>query len=83
MSQNLVINSSRHSEAHSPSTKKLQKTRRSARFFCNIEDTFNANENSSEPKESSIVGRHCYADTKQRWLENYLSLVIIYDMFPL
>ena len=36
----------RHSEAHSPSAKKLQKTRRSARLFCNFEDTFNANENS-------------------------------------
>ena len=45
---------SRHSEAHSPSAKKLQKTRRSARLFCNFEDTFNANENSSEPKESSL-----------------------------
>ena len=43
----------RHSEAHSPSAKKLQKTRRSARLFCNYVGTFNANENSSEPKESS------------------------------
>ena len=34
----------RHSEAHSQSAEWLQKTRRSARLFCNFEDTFNANE---------------------------------------
>ena len=42
----------RHSEAHSPSAKKLQKTRRSARLF---EDTFNANENSSSRKNPAYL----------------------------
>ena len=45
----------RHSEAHSPSAKKLQKTRRSARLFCNFEDTFNANENSSSRKNPASL----------------------------
>ena len=45
----------RHSEAHSPSAKKLQKTRRSARLFCNFEDTFNANENSSSRKNPAYL----------------------------
>ena len=35
---------SRHSEAHSQSAEWLQKTRRSARLFCNYVGTFNANE---------------------------------------
>ena len=34
----------RHSEAHSQSAEWLQKTRRSARLFCNYVGTFNANE---------------------------------------
>mgnify|MGYP004662963923 CR=1 FL=1 len=55
MSQNLVINISRRSEAHSPSAKKLQKTRRSARLFCNFEDTFNANKNSSSQKNPAYL----------------------------
>ena len=66
---------SRHSEAHSPSAKKLQKTRRSARLFCNFENTFNTNENSSSRKNSAyllykeqfpdIVGAPCTKNSKQ------------------